>query len=201
MKKFDEFFVKNKAEFKIGAVRVTDIPLTHISEIAFVGRSNVGKSSLINAILNQKIAVTSKTPGRTRQLNFFNIADKINFVDMPGYGYAKAPKKEVKNWNDLIFKYLQGRPNLKRLFLLIDGRREIGDNDIEVMKTLNKIGVSYQIVLTKSDQVKKQELEKAIQSIENISTEHVAMFSEILVSSAEKGYGISELRSVIYDLI
>jgi GTP-binding protein len=201
MRRSDEFFVKNKTEFLIGAVKVDDIPKTRTPEFAFAGRSNVGKSSLINAIVNDKIAITSKLPGRTKQLNFFTINNKVNFVDLPGYGYAKAEKKEVKNWTKFTFDYLLGRPNLKRLFLLIDSRHGLKKNDEDIMKILNGNGVLYQIILTKIDKISEIELEKVKASIEQIANKHTAMFPEILATSSAKGVGISRVRETIFRLI
>ena len=170
-------------------------------EFAFIGRSNVGKSSLINALTKSDIAITSKTPGRTKQLNFFNIADKLYFVDMPGYGYAKANKKEIENWNDLIIKYLLGRTSLKRAFLLIDSRRGIMQNDLQIMQVLNDCGVLYQIILTKVDEIKQKELDFLLDKIKKDSINHTALFSEILISSSNKNVGLNEIRDTIYDLI
>lgn len=201
MNKVEEFFLKNKPTFLVGAVKVEQLPIKNIPEIAFVGRSNVGKSSLINAITKSNIAITSKTPGRTKQLNFFNIADKINFVDMPGYGYAKANKKDIENWNELIFKYLLGRHNLKKLFLLIDSRRGLKDNDLEVMKVLDNYAVLYQIVLTKIDEVKKEELENVLASIKKDSIKHTAMLEDVLCCSSKNNIGLNEIRENIYNMI
>ena len=201
MNKIEEFFLKNKPKFLVGAVNIDQLPIKNIPEVAFVGRSNVGKSSLINAITRSDIAIASKTPGRTRQLNFFNIADKINFVDMPGYGFAKASKKDIENWNELIFKYLLGRVHLKRLFLLIDSRRGIKDNDLEVMKVLDNYAVLYQVVLTKTDEVKKEELEKVLNNTKKESIKHVAMLEEVLTCSSKNNVGLDKLRENIYNLM
>jgi len=201
MRKSEEFFINNKTQFLIGAVKIDDIPATRVSEIAFAGRSNVGKSSLINAITNEKIAITSKRPGRTKQLNFFTIDDRINFVDLPGYGYAKVDKKQVENWTELMFKYFPGRVNLKKLFLLIDSRHGFKKNDEDVMEILDNSGVLYQVILTKVDKINKFELEKVKKSIHKVANKHTAMFSEILTTSSSKNFGIDEVREVIYDLI
>ena len=201
MKKSEEFFTKNKPVFKVGAVKIEQLPDAKLPEFAFIGRSNVGKSSLINAITKSNIAITSKTPGRTKQLNFFNIAEKLFFVDMHGYGFAKANKKEIENWNDLIIIDLLGRTTLKRTFLLIDSRRGIMPNDLEVMQVLNDCGVLYQIILTKIDEIKQKELDILIEKIKKESIKHTALFPEILTSSSSKNNGINEIRDVIYDLI
>lgn len=201
MKKSDEFFANNKPKFIIGAVKLEQIPDLRLPEFAFAGRSNVGKSSLINAITKSDIAITSKTPGRTKQLNFFDIAQKMFIVDMPGYGYAKANKKEIENWTELIIRYLLGRVNLKRVFLLIDSRRGIMDNDLEVMKVLNDCGVLYQIVLTKCDEIKPKALEFLIKQIKDDSVKHTAMFPEIIATSSNQNIGLTDLRDTIYDLV
>ncbi|HSQ97440.1 MAG TPA: ribosome biogenesis GTP-binding protein YihA/YsxC [Rickettsiales bacterium] len=200
MNKPNEFFLKNPPVFKIGATKEEDLPLNKIKEVAFIGRSNVGKSSLINAITNSKIAIVSKTPGRTKQINFFQVGDKITIVDMPGYGYAKAEKKEVENWNNLIFKYLLNRVNLKRVFLLIDSRHLIKSNDEEMMDILDKSGILYQIILTKIDEINPKELELKVKSLEKIFKKHPALFGEVLYASAENNLGISQIRDIIYNL-
>lgn len=200
MNKANEFFLKNSPVFKIGATKEEDLPINKLKEVAFIGRSNVGKSSLINAITNSKIAIVSKTPGRTKQINFFQISDKLTIVDMPGYGYAKAGKKEVKNWNSLIFKYLLSRVNLKRAFLLIDSRHLIKENDEEMMSILDQSGILYQIVLTKIDEINPKQLAANIQSLKEIFLKHPALFGEILYASSQNNLGIKELREIIYDL-
>lgn len=200
MNKANEFFLKNSPVFKIGATKEEDLPKNKLKEVAFIGRSNVGKSSLINAITNSKIAIVSKTPGRTKQVNFFQISDKLTIVDMPGYGYAKASKKEVGNWNNLIFKYLLGRVNLKRAFLLIDSRHLIKANDEEMMSILDQSGILYQIVLTKIDEINPKQLTANVQSLKEIFQKHPALFGEILYASSQNNLGIKELREIIYDL-
>lgn len=200
MNKANEFFLKNKPVFKIGALKESDLPINKITEFAFIGRSNVGKSSLINAITNSKIAVVSKTPGRTKQINFFQVGDSLTIVDMPGYGYAKAGKQEVQNWNSLIFKYLLNRVNLKRVFLLIDSRHLIKSNDEEMMDILDKSGILYQIILTKVDEVNPKELEPKLKSLTEVFKKHPALFDEVLYASSQNNIGIEELRNLIYDL-
>lgn len=199
MKKPDEFFIKNKAKFITGATSVNNLPKESFSEFSFIGRSNVGKSSLINAIANQKIAITSKTPGRTRQINFFNLADKLYLVDLPGYGFAKVKREEEWSWIEFMFKYLSKRKTLKRVFLLIDCRRGIKENDKEVMEIMDKFGVQYQIILTKTDKIKKTHLNELITNLKKILIKHAAACSDIISTSALKNYGISEIRGVIYD--
>ena len=176
-------------------------------EISFAGRSNVGKSSLINALVNQKgLARTSNTPGRTQELNYF-IPDEggeqpdIAIVDMPGYGFAKAPKSQVEAWTKLVFKYLRGRSTLKRVYLLIDARHGIKTNDDEVLDMLDVAAVSYQIVLTKSDKIKVPALVKLeAATIEKIK-KRPAAFPEIISTSSEKNEGIAELRAAIALLV
>jgi GTP-binding protein len=148
-------------------------------------------------LVDQPIAITSKLPGRTRQLNFFNLNDKIVLVDMPGYGFAKASKGQIENWEKLIFEYLRGRTNLKRLFLLIDSRRGLKENDLEVMDILDEFGVNYQIVLTKSDEVKREELAKVVADIQKVDLKHTALHQKILVTSSKNKFGMIDLMDEI----
>lgn len=190
------------AEFVLGVAKLEQLPLTEMPEVAFAGRSNVGKSSLINALTGQKgLAKTSNTPGRTQQLNYFNIEDKLHLVDLPGYGYAQAPEKMVKQWQNLIFTYLQGRVNLKRVFLLIDSRHGVKKVDEEIMELLDKAAVTYQIILTKTDKISAKELEKVITSTQGIIAKHPAAYVELLTTSSEKGIGLDDVRAEIATLI
>lgn len=190
------------AEFVLGVAKLEQLPLTEMPEVAFAGRSNVGKSSLINALTGQKgLAKTSNTPGRTQQLNYFNIEDKLHLVDLPGYGYAQAPEKMVKQWQNLIFTYLQGRVNLKRVFLLIDSRHGVKKVDEEIMELLDKAAVTYQIILTKTDKISAKELEKVITSTQSIIAKHPAAYVELLATSSEKGIGLDDVRAEIATLI
>lgn len=190
------------AEFVLGVAKLEQLPLTEMPEVAFAGRSNVGKSSLINALTGQKgLAKTSNTPGRTQQLNYFNIGDKIHLVDLPGYGYAQAPEKMVKQWQNLIFTYLQGRVNLKRVFVLIDSRHGVKKVDEEIMELLDKAAVTYQIVLTKTDKINAKELEKVIASTKEIITKHPAAYVELIATSSEKEFGLDDVRAEIATLI
>jgi GTP-binding protein len=175
-------------------------------EVAFAGRSNVGKSSLINALTNRNaLARTSHTPGRTQELIFFEGPATVaagkeiqpRLVDMPGYGYASAPKTKVASWTTLIHRYLQGRANLARVYVLIDSRHGIKDVDNEVLTTLDKSAVSYQIVLTKADQVKKSDLDATIAAVSEALRKHPAAFPELLVTSSRSGSGMAELRAAM----
>jgi GTP-binding protein len=173
-------------------------------EVAFAGRSNVGKSSLINALTGRNaLARTSHTPGRTRELIFFEGPDKqgLRLVDMPGYGYASAPKTKVASWTALIHKFLQGRASLARVYVLIDARHGLKDVDQDVLKTLDKSAVSYQVVLTKADQVKRAELEQVFSATVAALAKHPAAFPEVLVTSSRNGEGIPELRAAMIRLL
>ena len=170
-----------------------------LPEIAFLGRSNVGKSSLINSLCNnKKIAKVAATPGRTQSLNFFQLGEELMLVDMPGYGYAKAPTSISKNWQPLIKMYLMGRPNLKRLFLLIDIRRGITKKDHDIMTELDECAISYQIVVTKSDKIADKtslDLQKKIS--QEVKNKFIAAFPEVLMVSAHKNLGIDNLKAFI----
>ncbi len=188
--------------FVLGVASLNQLPPDNIvDEIAFAGRSNVGKSSLINALTGRKtLAKTSNTPGRTQQLNYFNLSDKLYIVDMPGYGFAQAPDSLVKKWQKMIFAYLQGRANLKRVFLLIDSRHGIKKVDSEIMEMLDKAAVNYQIVLTKTDKISAVELAKVINETNKIIKEHAAAHINLIATSSEKNRGIDELRAEIAGL-
>lgn len=188
--------------FVSAAGSVASLPAMTSDEIAFAGRSNVGKSSLINALTNRNgLARTSHTPGRTQELIFFAADDRLTLVDMPGYGYAAAPKDKVSAWTDLIHAYLQGRANLKRLYLLVDARRGLGGADESLLKTLDAAAVSYQIVLTKADEVKPAELARTQDATTAALAKHAAAYPEILATSAHSGAGVAELRAAIARLL
>jgi GTP-binding protein len=182
--------------FVRGVARLPDLPEPSLPEIAFAGRSNVGKSSLLNALTNRKtLARTSNTPGRTRELNFFDLADRLMLVDLPGYGYARAPKTEIARWNTTLRDYLRGRPNLQRLCLLIDSRRGIKDGDLEMMAMLDASAVVYRVVLTKADKPKSAELARLIEAVATEMKKHPAALPEPIVTSSRKSIGIDELQA------
>ena len=188
-------------EFIAAANNLEALPDMKRPEVAFAGRSNVGKSSLVNALTGRRmLARTSQTPGRTRQLIFFNLADRIDLVDLPGYGYASAPKTDIKAWTKLSRQFLAGRQSLKRVFLLVDSRRGIGSADEKVISLLNDTAVSFAVVLTKSDKLRKPELSKVVEDTEQKTAKNVAAFPKIWVTSSEKEDGIAELRAHIASL-
>lgn len=180
------------------------LPDPTMPEVAFAGRSNVGKSSLINALTNRSsLARTSVTPGRTQELNFFDVGDPMIFrlVDMPGYGFAKAPKDVVKKWRFLINDYLRGRAVLKRTLVLIDSRHGIKDVDRDVLAMLDTAAVSYRIVLTKADKIKASELEAVHAATIAEARRHPAAHPEVIVTSSDKGLGIAELRTAVMEAV
>lgn len=181
--------------FVMGAVSVDQLPSAELSEVAFAGRSNVGKSSLINALVGQNhLARASNEPGRTRELNFFLLNDAMHMVDLPGYGWARASKVAVKKFQNLGRDYLRGRPNLKRAYLLIDARHGLKDVDNEPMDALDKAAVSYQIVLTKADKIKPAERAKVIEATQAAIKKRPAAHPIVLATSSETSLGIPELR-------
>lgn len=189
--------------FVKGCVRIADLPPADRLEIAFAGRSNVGKSSLINALTGTStLARTSNTPGRTQELNIFESADQpLRIVDMPGYGFARAPKPKVEAWTRLIHGYLTGRPNLRRVFVLVDARHGPKANDLSVMNELDRAAVSYQVVLTKADKPAARELEAAAASTATAIAKRPAAHPELMVTSSQAGEGIPELRAAIAALL
>jgi GTP-binding protein len=198
-----EALFRGPCGFVKGVVRIDDLPKDGRPEVAFAGRSNVGKSSLINALTGRTtLARVSVTPGRTRELNFFSLGrdGALYLVDLPGYGYAKASKAEVKGWTRLMSDYLKGRRELKRVFLLIDARHGIKPNDKETMKMLDEAAVSYQVVLTKADKSKASELVAMREKISGDLAKHPAAYPSILTTSARLGSGIDELRAAIASL-
>ena len=179
-------------KFVGGFDKVPSLPNTQFPEYAFVGRSNVGKSSLLNAVVNANVARTSNTPGRTQTLNLFNIDDRVMLVDLPGYGYARVSKEDALNWLQRLEDYLMTRRQLRRLFILIDSRIGARDSDLDLMDFCDIHGISYQIVYTKKD---KRIREKSQQKISHEN--HPAMIAEILETSAEKKTGLEPLRTII----
>ena len=174
------------------------LPPVSLPEICFAGRSNVGKSSLVNALTGRRmLARTSQTPGRTRQLIFFALANRLQLVDLPGYGYAAAPKADIKAWTGLTRKFLAGRPSLQRVFLLIDSRRGVGRADQEIMGLLDEAAVSWAVVLTKSDKLKPAQIDKIVKDSSVTISRHVAAYPEIFTTSSETKDGIEYLRAHI----
>jgi GTP-binding protein len=195
-----EHLFAGPCDFIWGAANANNLPDATLSEIAFAGRSNVGKSSLINALTNRKdLARTSNTPGRTQQLNFFKIREKFLLVDMPGYGYAKVSKAKKAEWDELIFDYLRGRQTLRCVLLLIDSRHGFKDVDRELMKMMDSAAVAYRIILTKTD--KAENLDEMIGTIRAELKTRTAAHPEPLCTSAEEKKGIAELQEVIAGLI
>lgn len=188
--------------FLMGAVSLETLPTPDRPEVAFAGRSNVGKSSLVNALTGRKtLARTSNTPGRTQELNFFDMGEGMDrpayLVDLPGYGYAKIERKKVHAWTRLVKTYLRGRPNLRRIMLLIDSRHGLKDNDREIMTMLDEAAVNYQIVLTKLDKLKVAERDKMLKKTQTEALKFVACHPVVLATSSEKGWGLAEVRAEI----
>jgi GTP-binding protein len=188
----------HEVRFMMGAVEMAGLPPADLPEVAFAGRSNVGKSTLINAITGRlHLARASNSPGRTREVNFFVADEKLRLVDLPGYGFARASRGEVRKFQNLGRDYLRGRPNLKRAYLLIDARHGLKDVDAEALDTFDIAAVSYQIVLTKADKLKPSEVEAVVAKTLAAIAKRPAAFPRVLATSAEKGTGIPELRAEI----
>lgn len=191
-----------ECRFVAGAAGVQQIPGTGLPEVCFAGRSNVGKSSLLNALTGRTaLARVSVTPGRTRQINFFDLGGRLMLADLPGYGYAKAPKQQVANWTRAVELYLVGRAPLRRALLLIDARHGLKDSDRAVMAMLDKAAVAYQAVLTKIDQLRPGELAERLARTAEELAGHPAAHPEVMPTSAQKGQGIAELRAALATLI
>ncbi len=188
-------------DFFYAAQRLDQLPPPGLPEVAFAGRSNVGKSSLINALTGRRaLARASNTPGRTRQLNFFDLAGRLTLVDMPGYGYAQAGQEIKEDWQGLMFDYLRGRPTLQRVVLLLDSRIELKASDTAVMDLLDKAAVTYQLVLTKADGVKPGALARKVAEVEALAGKHAAAFPAVVATSAETGAGIEAVRAMMAGL-
>jgi GTP-binding protein len=202
----DKEFLRLEPSFLWAARTMGDLPPMNVTEIAFAGRSNVGKSSLVNGILNRKgMARASSEPGRTKELIFFSMKDKdgeerLRIVDLPGYGYAKASKTEIQRWTSATRDFLKGRAVLKRVFVLIDGRHGIKENDLDILKELDIAAVSYQIVLTKIDKVKKSEFEAVVAKAQEVLKKRPAAHPVVLAVSAHEHIGLSTLRAEILSL-
>ena len=193
-----------RVDFLLSAPQLKFLPDPIVPEIAFCGRSNVGKSSLLNALTGRKaIARASVTPGRTQELNFFDVGGEpggkplFRLVDMPGYGFAKAPVKVVERWKSLVKSYLRGRPNLARNLVLVDSRHGLKDTDREMMKMLDEAAVGYRIVLTKTDKIKASELERVANQTADEAKKHVAAYPQLHLTSSEMGMGIEALRAAV----
>ncbi len=185
-------------EFVAGAASLDSMIAISTPEVAFAGRSNVGKSSLVNALTGRRsLARTSSSPGHTRQINFFDLGGRLMLVDLPGYGFAQVSRSMKETWQDLASAYLRGRPTLKRVCLLIDARHGVKDTDRETMKNLDAAAVSYQLVLTKADQLKPGQIAPAIAAAEAVARKHGAAHPEVLATSSQTGFGIAELRAEI----
>ncbi len=185
-------------DFVKGVVAMSGLPPGDRPEVCFAGRSNVGKSSLINALTGRKnLARASNTPGRTQEINFFTLGEARYLVDLPGYGYAEAPVAVVAKWQALLKQYLAGRATLRRAFVLVDARHGIKDVDEEILRLLDRSAVAFQVVLTKVDKISKTEREAVIEQVKEALAKHVAAYPQIIVTSSEKGDGIETLRAVI----
>jgi GTP-binding protein len=187
-----------ECRFFYAAQRLDQLPPVAGAEVAFAGRSNVGKSSLLNALTGRRaLARVSGEPGRTRQLNFFDVGGRLTLVDMPGYGYARAGRAVKQDWQGLMFEYLRGRPTLRRVMLLLDARIELKDADGAVMVLLDRAAVTFQLVLTKVDGVKPPALERKVAEVEVLARRHPAAHPDVLVTSSATGQGIEALRAAI----
>ena len=201
-KELGRLLFSKETSFVKGVVDMPGLPNPDKIEVCFSGRSNVGKSSLINALTGRKgLARASNTPGRTQEINFFSIPDNHYLVDLPGYGYANAPIKVVEKWQNLLKRYLAGRQSLRRAFVLVDSRHGVKKADTEIMSMLDSSAVTFQVVLTKLDKVKEKDRENILEQVRASLQKHPAAFPEIILTSSEKGWGIPTLRSVIAMLV
>jgi GTP-binding protein len=191
----------SECRFVFAAQRLSELPPSGLPEIAFAGRSNVGKSSLLNALTGRRaLARTSTRPGRTQQLNFFELGSRLTLVDMPGYGYAEAAKRVKRHWQGLMFDYLRGRPTLRRVLLLLDARIEAKPADVAVMEMLDRAAVTYQLVLTKTDDATPSALARKEAEVAALARKHPAALMTALATSSETGVGIVELRTTLAEL-
>ena len=190
-----------QSDFLKGVVAMSGLPPADRIEVCFAGRSNVGKSTLINALTGRKgLARASNTPGRTQEINFFTIGEAHYLVDLPGYGYANAPLPVVEKWQKLLKQYLSGRQTLRRAFVLIDARHGVKAVDEEIMSLLDSSAVTFQVVLTKTDKVKEKDREKVLAQVRDKLSKHPAAYPELVLTSSEKGDGIATLRAIIAGL-
>lgn len=195
-----QLFAKS-VTFMLSVVSMDTLPDPDLPEVCFAGRSNVGKSTLINALTNQnKLAKASNTPGRTRELNYFNVSDRLRLVDLPGFGYARASKTDIEKWTKLTRKFLRGRAPLRRVFLLVDSRHGFKDSDIEVMDMLDETAVIYQIVLTKIDKIKPPAVAKLMKNVKKRIAKRPAAYPNVIATSSERKTGIDALRAEIATL-
>ncbi len=197
-----ESLFRKPCDFLMGVVAPEALPQPRVLEVAFAGRSNVGKSSLLNALVGRRaLARTSNTPGRTREVNFFTLGDEVYLVDLPGYGYAKASKTAVAGWNQLIEDYLKGRATLRRVFLLIDARHGLKATDTDILALMDTSAVSYQAVLTKIDKVSAEALATVAAQTAEALAKHPAAYPQVLATSARKSLGLPELKAAIATLL
>lgn len=197
-----KLFAGNNSDFLKGVVAMSGLPVDDRIEVCFAGRSNVGKSSLINTITGRKgLARASNTPGRTQEINYFTLSESHYLVDLPGYGYANAPLAVVEKWQRLLKQYLQGRVSLRRAFVLIDSRHGVKAVDDEIMSLLDSAAVTFQVVMTKTDKVKEKDRAKILEQVRGALSKHPAAYPEIVLTSSEKGDGIPTLRALIAGLI
>jgi len=192
---------EQKCEFILGAHNASQFPDIHYPEFAFIGASNVGKSSLINALTAQKVAIVSNTPGRTRQLNFFLLSDRITIVDMPGYGFAKAADKHIANWQRTSFEYFAKRAQLKRVFLLLDPIKGLKKSDHDMANIFNSVGINFQIILTKIDKIDPRKLVDIEKKIREESSLWPAMHPKFIFTSSKRNEGLSDIKSEIIEVL
>ena len=196
-----KLFAGNNSDFLKGVVAMSGLPEADRVEVCFAGRSNVGKSTLINALTGRtRLARASNTPGRTQEINYFTLADSHYLVDLPGYGYANAPLPVIEKWQKLLKQYLSGRATLRRAFVLVDSRHGIKSVDEEIMSLLDSAAVTFQVVMTKADKVKEKDRAKVLDQVRQKLSKHPAAFPELVLTSSEKGDGIATLRAIIAGL-